>query len=52
MDALPVLELRAITKKFGPVVANDRVDFDLRAGEEELEVDKYGIAAVARTPAR
>jgi type IV secretory pathway VirB2 component (pilin) len=30
----------------------ERAAFDLRAGEEELEVDKYGTAAVARTPTR
>src|SRR5262245_63452616 len=29
----PVLELRGITKRFPGVVANDRVDFDLRRGE-------------------
>ncbi len=31
--AAPVLEMRGITKRFPGVVANDRVDFDVRAGE-------------------
>ena len=31
--AAPLLEMRGITKRFLGVVANDRIDFDLRAGE-------------------
>src|SRR3954452_1780856 len=29
----PALELRGITKRFGPIVANEAIDFDLRRGE-------------------
>jgi ABC-type uncharacterized transport system ATPase subunit len=29
----PILEMRGVTKRFTGVVANDRIDFDVRAGE-------------------
>ncbi len=32
-DAAPLLEMRGITKRFAGVVANDRIDFDVRRGE-------------------
>ncbi|GAA1495371.1 ABC transporter ATP-binding protein [Paeniglutamicibacter kerguelensis] len=38
----PVLELRQITKTFGPVVANKDVDFDLAAGEIHALVGENG----------
>jgi len=32
-DLDPVVAMRGITKRFGTVLANDRVDFTLRPGE-------------------
>ena len=33
MDRPLALELRGVTKRFGALVANDAIDFDLRQGE-------------------
>jgi len=40
--APPALELRGITKTFGPVVANDRVDFDVSGGEVHALLGENG----------
>src|SRR5262249_2151214 len=41
-DVTPVLELRAITKRFPGVLANDAVDFDLRRGEVHALLGENG----------
>ena len=42
VDEGPVLELRGITKRFPGVLANDRVDFDLRRGEVHALLGENG----------
>jgi simple sugar transport system ATP-binding protein len=42
MDAPAALELRGITKRFPGVLANDHVDFDLRAGEVHALLGENG----------
>ena len=38
----PALELRGVTKRFGPVVANDGVDLDVRRGEVHALLGENG----------
>src|SRR3712207_1037643 len=42
MADAPLLELRGITKRFPGVLANDRVDFDLRQGEVHALLGENG----------
>jgi ABC-type uncharacterized transport system ATPase subunit len=41
-DEPPILELRGITKRFPGIVANDRIDFDLRRGEVHALLGENG----------
>jgi ABC-type sugar transport system ATPase subunit len=41
-SAVPVLDLRSITKRFGPVTVLDSVDFTVRAGEVHALVGENG----------
>jgi general nucleoside transport system ATP-binding protein len=42
MTETPVLELRGVTKRFPGVLANDRIDFDLRRGEVHALLGENG----------
>jgi general nucleoside transport system ATP-binding protein len=42
MADVPVLELRSVTKRFPGVLANDAIDFDLRAGEVHALLGENG----------
>src|SRR4029079_5338946 len=42
MAEAPLLELRGITKRFPGVLANDKVDFDLRSGEVHALLGENG----------
>ena len=41
-EGAPALELRGITKRFGDLVANDAIDFDVRAGEVHALLGENG----------
>jgi len=41
-DAVPLVQMRGITKRFPGVVANDRIDFDVRAGEVHALLGENG----------
>ena len=39
---MPALEVKRISKRFGPVLANDRVDFSLEKGEVHALLGENG----------
>ena len=41
-DSAPALELRGISKRFGDLVANDAIDFDVRVGEVHALLGENG----------
>ena len=41
-DSAPALELRGISKRFGDLVANDAIDFDVRSGEVHALLGENG----------
>jgi len=42
VDDVPMLEMRGVTKRFPGVLANDRVDFDVRTGEVHTLLGENG----------
>jgi len=42
IDSTAALELRGITKRFGDLVANDDIDFDVRGGEVHALLGENG----------
>lgn len=39
---LPIIQMKGVTKRFGPLLANDRIDFDLYPGETHALVGENG----------
>ena len=38
----PLVEVRGVTRRYGPVLANDRIDLELRAGEVHALLGENG----------